>query len=62
MNAPYWTYRLFDYNPETDGAEEAWAQDLADQGWQMWIAGSGPWVWIGNRHVRRWSLRRWIDG
>lgn len=56
-----WTYQIFDYHPETDGDEEAWAQHLADQGWRMWVPGPGPWVEVDNHRVRRWNLRRWDD-
>lgn len=58
MTEAGWEYRLFDFDPDTDGDEEAWATALAEQGWRSWDAGAGPWVTIGVRRVRRWSLRR----
>lgn len=52
------TYGLFDFDPERDGDEEAWAPKLAAEGWRTWDAGSGPWIELTGRRLRRWSLRR----
>ncbi len=54
-----WTYSLFDYDPERDGDEEAWAAKLAVEGWRTWTPGPGPWIVLEGRTVRRWSLRRY---
>ena len=40
-----------DYDPQTDGDEEAWARAVALEGWRTWHA-SGVWVAVGNRRVR----------
>ncbi len=52
------TYSLFDYDPERDGDEEAWAAKLAAEGWRTWEPGPGPWITLEGRQLRRWSLRR----
>ena len=56
-----WTYGLFDFDPERDGDEEAWAAKLAAEGWRTWAAGAGPWIKLDGRLIRRWSLRRVVD-
>ena len=40
--ARVWTYGMFDYYPERDGDEEAWAATLAAEGWRTCEAGPGP--------------------
>jgi len=53
-------YGLFDFDPERDGDEEAWAFKLAAGGWRTWAAGTGPWITLEGRRLRRWSLRKEI--
>jgi len=50
-------YSLFDFDPERDGEEEAWARAVAAEGWRTWHP-TGVWVTVGSRRVRRVSLRR----
>ena len=52
-----WQHTTRDYDPATDGDEEAWARAVALEGWRTWHA-SGVWVTVGSRRVRRWALRR----
>ena len=53
-----WQHTTLDYDPATDGDEEAWARAVALEGWRTWHSAAGTWVTIGNRRVRRWALRR----
>lgn len=53
-----WRYTLADLKPDDD--PEAWARQIADEGCLLWIPGNnGADTIVGDRHVRRYSLRRW---
>ena len=52
-----WQHRTLDYDPTTDGDEEAWARAVAVEGWRTWHP-TEVWVTVGSRRVRRWALRR----
>ena len=52
-----WQHTTRDYDPATDGNEEAWARTVAAEGWQTWTA-SGVWITLEGRRIRRWTLRR----